>query len=162
MRHAFAGARDPERWPDDRLRPLTPKGERRFRRAAQGLGLLVPGVDTVLASSWTRAWRTAEILQDRAGWPAPERLPALEARPAAEVVEALTKRSPGEALALVGHEPYLGELASYLLTGNPHHARIALKKGAALALDVDGPIAPGRAVLRWLLQPRMLHRLADG
>lgn len=160
MRHAYAGERDPERWPDDRLRPLTEQGERRFREAAEGLATLVPGVDTVLSSSWTRAWRTAEILHKRAGWPAPERLAALEGAPAAPVIAALSAYPSGDAVALVGHEPYLGWLASYLLTGDPHHLRITLKKGAALALGVDGAIGPGKATLRWLLQPKVLRGLA--
>ena len=37
FRHGPAGERDPEQWPDDRLRPLTPKGIERTRRAARGL-----------------------------------------------------------------------------------------------------------------------------
>ena len=159
MRHAFAGERDPEQWPDDRLRPLTPQGERRFRRAAKGIGLLVPGVDVVLSSSWTRAWRTAEILEERAGWPAPKRLPALEAEPPVVVAEALTSYPNGDALVLVGHEPFLGELASFLLTGEAHELRLEIKKGAALALDIDGAVAPGKARLRWLLQPKALRRI---
>jgi phosphohistidine phosphatase len=161
VRHAYAGERDPEQWPDDRLRPLTPKGERKFRRAAEGLGILVPGVDVVLSSSWVRAWRTAEILERRACWPAPERLAALEAAPPAPVVAALASYGSGDAIALVGHEPFLGWLASYLLTGDPHHARLTLKKGAALALDVEGSIGLGKATLRWLLQPRVLRAIAD-
>ncbi|HEY7678606.1 MAG TPA: hypothetical protein VIG69_16145 [Candidatus Methylomirabilis sp.] len=38
VRHAFAGKRDPARWPDDTQRPITPEGARRFRQAARGSG----------------------------------------------------------------------------------------------------------------------------
>ena len=37
VRHAIAFERDRRRWPDDALRPLTPAGKRRFRKAAGGL-----------------------------------------------------------------------------------------------------------------------------
>ena len=71
VRHAIAHGRDPECWPDDSRRPLTPEGEEDFRGAARGLGRVVPEVDMLLSSSYERAWRTAEILAEQAGWPAP-------------------------------------------------------------------------------------------
>ena len=69
VRHAVAEARDAEQWPDDGLRPLTADGEAKFRKAARGLHRLAPTVDAVVASPFTRAWRTAELLQEEAGWP---------------------------------------------------------------------------------------------
>jgi phosphohistidine phosphatase len=161
VRHAIAGERDPERWPDDRERPLTARGVRRFRTAARGVGRLVPSVDRVLSSSWTRAWDTAKILERRTGWPAPERLTALEGGLPDAVVAALAAYSDADTLALVGHEPYLGELASFLLTGEPHRVRFDLNKGGAIALTFAGEIEAGQAHLRWLLQPKALRRLAS-
>jgi phosphohistidine phosphatase len=55
VRHAIAGDADPSRWPNDSDRPLTPAGEKRFRRAARGLGRIVPKVDVVLSSTFARA-----------------------------------------------------------------------------------------------------------
>src|SRR5262249_18753372 len=72
VRHAIAAERDPSRWPDDRDRPLTSQGEERMRRAARGLGRIAPEVDLAFASPLVRAWRTAEILHEEIGWPAPE------------------------------------------------------------------------------------------
>src|SRR5213079_2536476 len=62
IRHAIAAQRDPEQWPDDRDRPLTPKGEQRFRKTARGLAGVVPRMDVVFSSPLERAWRTAAIL----------------------------------------------------------------------------------------------------
>jgi len=154
VRHAIAADRDPDAWPDDSLRPLTERGEQRFRNAARGLRRLAPEVDAVLASPFVRAWRTAELLHDEAGWPEPERCPELEAgRSPAETVALLAGRSG--ALALVGHEPFLSSLASLLLTGDEGRLRLELKKGGALLLGsaLDGP------ELRWHVTPRVLRGL---
>ena len=62
VRHGVAYDPDPAQWPDDKDRPLTQDGEKRFRRAARGLRELVPTVSVVLSSRWVRAWRTAELL----------------------------------------------------------------------------------------------------
>src|SRR5258707_10153879 len=71
VRHGIAYEPDPAKWPDDKDRPLTPEGEKKFRQAARGLRELVPSVSVVLSSPWARAWRTAEILEKEAHWPAP-------------------------------------------------------------------------------------------
>ena len=36
VRHAIAFNPDPTQWPDDSQRPLTPEGQKRFKRAARG------------------------------------------------------------------------------------------------------------------------------
>src|ERR1700680_3697749 len=87
VRHAIAGVRDAGQWPDDSLRPLTKKGERRFRNAARGLAGFVPAPKAVLSSPYVRAWQTATILQEEAGWPAPT------------ACDALTRYAPSEVLA---------------------------------------------------------------
>ena len=71
VRHAIAEERDPRRWPDDAQRPLSERGRARFARAAAGLRTLGVEVDLLLSSPYARAWATAEILSEEAGWPAP-------------------------------------------------------------------------------------------
>jgi phosphohistidine phosphatase len=161
VRHGVAFDQDATRWPDDRDRPLTPEGEKRFRSAARGLATLVPRVDVVLSSPWARAWRTAELLEKEAGWPAPQPAEALESgRPQAEVLQALQGHPSASAVALVGHEPSLHELASYLLTADTSHVQIEFKKGGVAYLDMPADLRPGSARLRWLLQPKVLRALA--
>ena len=48
IRHAIAEEADPQRWPHDALRPLTPFGRERFAPAARGLGTLVGRVELLL------------------------------------------------------------------------------------------------------------------
>lgn len=159
VRHAFAAHADPARWPDDALRPLTEEGAARFREAAHGLRWLVPAVDAMLASGYARAWQTAELLQEVAGWPVPEGCAALEAgRSPSATVDVLRSRSE-RVIALVGHEPHLSTLASLLCTGSEDRLQAELKKGGAAALCFAGRLEPAAAELRWIVSPKILRRL---
>jgi phosphohistidine phosphatase len=160
IRHAVAFSRDPTRWPDDGERPLTPEGEARFRRAARGIRRIVTSVDVVLSSPLPRAWRTAELLEEEAGWPAPKPEPVLEAgRSPAEGIEVIEPHLDLASLALVGHEPYLSELASILLTGRPTSLTMEMKNGGVAHLWLDDDLRRGTASLRWLVTPKALRAL---
>jgi phosphohistidine phosphatase len=160
VRHAIAESRDPRRWPDDSLRPLTPDGVERFRRAVQGLIRLVPSVEFVLSSPYVRAWSTAELLHETGGWPSPEACEALAAEESPQTAVAAVLEHEAASVAVVGHEPYLSSLASLLLAGSEDAARIELKKGGVLFLSREGVVAPGTALLRWSLSPKILRALA--
>jgi len=159
VRHAAAFDPDHTKWPTDRDRPLTPEGEKRFRRAANGLVSLVSGVDVMLSSPYRRAWQTAELLA-AAGWPAPTESEALEAGGSPPgVLQALQAFGGVGSLALVGHEPTMHELVSYLLTADTGHAQVEFGKGAVARLEVDGLLRPGAARLRWMLAPKVLRAI---
>jgi phosphohistidine phosphatase len=160
VRHAIAERRDPTRWPDDAERPLTREGANRFRAAARGVRTLGISVDAVLASSYVRASSTAEILEAEASWPASVRWRELEPEvdPAA-CLDSLRGRSES-ALALVGHQPQLGRLASLLLAGDADRLDLEVKKGAVICVASDD-LLPGASRLRWSASPRML-RLVGG
>ena len=76
---------------------------------------------------------------------------------------ALLEEIEAESLALVGHEPNLSLLASYLLTGDHGLARLEMKKGGVAFLELpDGADGnSGTALLRWSVSPKILRRL-DG
>ena len=160
IRHAVAHKRDAELWPDDSKRPLTARGEERFRRAAGGILRLVPQVEVALSSPFARAWRTAEILE-QSGWPAPVPCENLEPDyPPHKVLNALAGHTDVESLAVVGHRPQLHELVSCLLVGDMSAAaRIQIKKGGALLLSFDGLPEPGAGHLEWLLNPKALRAI---
>jgi phosphohistidine phosphatase len=163
VRHAIAERRDFVRWPNDDERPLTPRGIARFQSAARGLGRIVREVEVVLASPYTRAWKTAEILHDEIAWPVPERCPDLEAsrapRGALDVLLGMRDRSSA---AFVGHEPYLSRLASLLLSGEENAINLELKKGAVALLTIAGDPRPGGVLLRWSVTPKILRWLDPG
>ena len=60
-------------------------------------------------------------------------------------------------LALVGHEPDLGELAARLLGAR---GGVEFKKGGVCLIECDGATPGGPGTLRWLLTPRALRALA--
>lgn len=158
VRHAIAHDRDPDRWPDDRDRPLTPEGEERFRAAARGLRRLVDPPELVLSSRLARAWRTAELLEEEAGWPEPVPMDELEPeRPPGQAAEGLAGHAGRPAVAVVGHDPHLSSLASLLLCGDVGGVEIELKKGGLIVLGFDGRPGPGAAVLRWAATPKLLR-----
>lgn len=159
VRHAIAEVRDADRWPDDADRPLSREGEQRFRSAARGLRRLVPRVEVVLSSPYVRAWRTAEVLREEAGWPAPERCDELAAFPPDSVVEVLREHAEHRSVALIGHNPHLSLLASLLVAGNDRALQVEVKKGGTVRLALDAEPAPGAALLRWSVSPKILRLL---
>jgi phosphohistidine phosphatase len=162
VRHAVAAERGPE-YPDDDLRPLTPDGIERWRRSVTGLRALGVSVDVVLSSPLARARETAEILA--AGLkPRPRVVNADALSPGTRLADVMSllaaqaKASRGSSrLALVGHEPDLGELAARLLGAR---GAVEFKKGAVCRIDVDRAMPGGPGVLRWFLPPRVLRGLA--
>jgi phosphohistidine phosphatase len=162
VRHAVAHKRDPARWPDDSRRPLTPEGEEEFEAAARGLARVVPEVEILLSSPYDRAWRTAEILAEQTGWPAPKKLHALEPEvPPEKVVIALETYADKQSIGLAGHRPCLHELAVYLLTGDAGGADMKIKKGGVACIEFDDTPKAGAGKLRWLFTPRVLRTLAS-
>ena len=157
VRHGLAEERG-DAWPDDTKRPLTDEGISRMRKAARGLARLGVSVEVVLTSPLVRARQTAEIL---AG--------ALDPRPSlvnvdslapdgayASVIADLEKHARKTRLALVGHEPMIGELAARLL-GSRHP--IEFKKGAVCRIDIDDLPPAGPGDLRWMLTPKIMRAL---
>src|SRR5262245_39335931 len=127
VRHASAEERG-EEWPDDTKRPLTHKGIAKMRQAVQGLDTLKTGIELVLTSPLVRARQTAELVVeglkpkpslDVLQVLAPNELPA-------RVAEALGAYAGKKSIALVGHEPALGELGAWLIGAN---APVVFKKG---------------------------------
>jgi phosphohistidine phosphatase len=59
-------------------------------------------------------------------------------------------------MALVGHEPDLGEMAGHL-SGLRH--RLEFKKGAVCRIDIDDLPPAGPGDLRWMLTPKILRAL---
>ena len=154
IRHGLAEERG-DAWPDDGKRPLTEDGMESMRKEARGLARLGVVLDVVLSSPLVRARQTAELV---AG--------GLEPRPPIINVESLTpdgsyaavvadleKHARKRRIALVGHEPAIGELAARLI-GSRHS--FEFKKGAVCRIDVEAIPPSGPGNLRWLLTPKVL------
>lgn len=162
IRHGPAGKR--EDWAaqgkDDRLRPLTRKGKEEVRKAAAGLVRLVPALDLIATSPWTRAAQTAELVSREYGCRSVQVDQLTAERRPEEVLPWLSEQRGEEAVGVVGHEPHLGLLMGYLLTGKSV-SFVELKKGGAGLLEMEDPSRPGSARLAWLLTDRELRRLGE-
>jgi len=160
VRHAIA-EEEAAGMPDAERR-LTEDGARRMLRAARGLHEIGVAPDRVVSSPLRRALETAALL---ARVLAPELEVEIEACLAPgseppEVVRWLASVRATGAIALVGHQPGMGRLASFLLTGSPEGAEILFKKGAVAALNLGAGGSPGTAELEWLATPRQLRAMA--
>ena len=159
VRHGPAGERTAGS--DDRIRPLTPEGAEKFERAARGLKTLVPTLELLVASPLVRARQTADVLGAAYGGLVPVETPLLEPGTDPEAtVRWLRQQAKHRSIGLVGHEPHLGHLASYLLSGS-RESFVVLKKGGACLLDVPREVEPGSARLHWFLKPGHLRGLRE-
>ncbi len=157
VRHGVAEDRG-DAWPDDTKRPLTDDGVSRMRKGARALERFGIEFDVILASPLTRTRQTAEILS-AAFDPRPPVVACDALAPEgtwAALSQELEKQGRRRRVAIVGHEPGIGELASRLVGARQ---AIAFKKGAVCRIDVDQLPPDGHGVLRWFLPPRVLRRL---
>jgi len=157
IRHAVAEERGDE-WPDDAKRPLSEDGASRMRKAARGLDRLGVSLDVVVTSALVRARQTAELIAGAMN-PRPPIVTADSLAPDGnyqEIVADLEKQAKRTRIAVVGHEPGIGEFAARLI-GSRHS--IEFKKGAVCRIDVDALPPSGPGELRWLLTPKILRSI---
>ena len=150
VRHASAEPGHPGK--DDAARALTPQGRERFSRAVAGLRRLRVRFDRLYHSPKLRAVETADLL-GRLVRGETVVTQHLSRAPRAALLGAVR----GENVALVGHEPWLGSLAAWLVTGDRRRgAQFALKKGGVIVLE--GDLRPGAMRLAAALPPKVLRR----
>jgi len=160
VRHAIAEPREAPGITSDAARELTPEGKSKMQRAVKGLVNLKLPLDRIWTSPARRARQTADILAQAfpaAGSAHTHRSLAVEGN-LDQVIRLLSDHSTYEHVALVGHEPNLGELATHLLD-LPGESRFQLKKGGVICVEVDRLAAPFGGRLCWMLTPRQLRLL---
>ncbi|MFO1329893.1 MAG: phosphohistidine phosphatase SixA [Rubrivivax sp.] len=119
-----ADAHEPADGQDDAERALTAKGERQAARMAQWLQRHLPESTRVLASPTRRTRQTADALQGKY-----KVMPELAPDGTVEALLHATRWPDGRGPVLVvGHQPTLGLVAAYLLSGTT--APLAVRKGA--------------------------------
>ena len=157
IRHGIAADRGRE-WPDDSKRPLTPIGIARLRKAARGLNAIGVVFDQIVTSPLVRARQTADVFSEelKSKPPVVTSDALAPAGTPAAVIQEIAKHVRKARLALVGHEPNLGELAAQLIGAK---VPIEFKKGAVCRIDFDVLPPKGTGALRWLLTPKVMRRL---
>ena len=157
MRHAIAAERGDD-WPDDDKRPLTEKGIARFKDGLEGLKWLDVGLDEIFTSPLVRAKQTADLLAAGIAGKAPVKLLAALAPGTTpqEVMAQLARTARRRRIALVGHEPGLGELAAHLLGAK---RPMEFRKGGVCRIDLQGLTENRPGSLVWFVTPKMLRQL---
>jgi phosphohistidine phosphatase len=144
-RHAEAEPGEP-----DLRRPLTPRGARQAARVAAWLERHLPDSSRVLVSPADRAQQTAAALGRKF-------LTVEDLAPGASVAALLAAANWPDAQApvlVVGHQPTLGEAASFLLAGE--EMGWSVKKGAVWWLTSRDRLGGAPVVLRLAIGPEFV------
>lgn len=156
IRHGLAGEHGT--YENDGNRPLTPEGIRKTQQVSKRLLDLGLQFEMILTSPYARAFQTAEILQSTGLSQQLETsvnlLPKGDFEAWFSWFEGWQKAGQ-KALAIVGHEPDLGEWAEFLIWGEIRN-RLKLKKAGIIGINVplDDPI--GNSELFLLTPPKVL------
>jgi len=148
IRHAKAI--DGELYAEDGHRPLTADGRRHAQEVGAALAEEGISLDAMVTSPFVRAVETAELVACELGYEGALEVSAtLEpgGRPQ-EIMDRVIMPRSVKRLALVGHEPSMGNLLSALL----QKPGLSMSKGAAVRLSWDGK----RGKLVWVVKPKKL------
>ncbi len=168
MRHAQAV--DAEEWRGpDAMRPLTEKGRKRARLAAEGLAKLTPEVvAAIISSPYSRAYETALIVGEVIKLPVATADALRPGFSLARLDVALAIAPNAESILLVGHEPDLSAVI-HALVGRERAQDTPLKKSTCVCVEtpaeVDGgtntEALAGRCALVWERTWRELAALRE-
>jgi len=158
IRHGLASERG-EDYPDDSKRPLTSEGISQLRKEAKALDALGIGFDHIITSPLVRTKQTADVFAEHLkSRPSVSTSDALApAGSATGVLQELAKHMRKARIALVGHEPNIGELAARLIG---LRAPLEFKKGAICCIDFEVFPPKGMGTLRWFTTPKMLRKIS--
>ena len=159
LRHGLAIERELPGFQNDSARPLTTKGINQLKKISTAMEKMDLGFDLILSSPFLRAKETAEIVAKK-----------LKLKKSLKFSNALTpdqdvkflipqlqKLKPApKRILLVGHEPFLSELVSLLVTGSAQ-LQMDFKKGGLCKLEAEKLSAGKCASLTWLLTPKQMR-----
>ncbi|HXO19947.1 MAG TPA: histidine phosphatase family protein [Thermoanaerobaculia bacterium] len=162
IRHAIAEEREDfaRTGKDDRLRPLTDDGRKKMKLAARGLKHQVPEIDLLATSPLTRAAQTGAVLDTVYGGLSEVEIDELSPETAPMDFLRWLRKQKSETIAVVGHEPSISLILSWLLTGSERRL-FSFRKGGACLIEFAGEVGAGTATLLWALTPAQLRGLAE-
>lgn len=132
-----------------------------MKGVAGGLRELVEEIDVIGASPLLRAQQTAKIVAK-----------AYNDLPIATVSDLLPESDPPalmtwlrqhatlNVVAIVGHQPNLGRVVTWLMSG-VKASRVDLTKGGTCLLEFPESVSAGNGTLQWLLTPSLLRQIGD-
>ena len=162
IRHAIAEDRDAfaTTGQSDDERPLTAFGKQRMVRNTRGLRRAIRTINLLATSPLVRAVETARIVAEGYGINEIEICDELRPdRPLSDFAKWLARHRDHEVVAVIGHDPHVSMLATWLLTGLDA-PKIQFKKGGSVLLEIPERIEGG-ATLLWAMAPAQLRRLGE-
>lgn len=158
IRHGIAAAKAD--YDNDEKRPLTEEGRKKTKSVAQQLHEHKLHFDLMLTSPLVRAQETANILQDTGLSSQLEEFSPLA--PDGNILEWVSwlkerqQSTKDKSLALVGHQPDLGNWAEILIWGKAQE-KLVLKKAGIIGLQVPETGTPlNQSQLFLLISPKWL------
>ena len=139
---------------DDPARPLTPSGRLEVDQVAGRAAACGVRARRCIHSGKLRAEQSARIIGEALGAQVGARgglNPSDPVEPIADWLRNESKAHPDDAIALVGHLPFLDRLASVLIVGQPEAHPIRFENAGLVKL-VPRQDGPGFAVA-WILTP---------
>ncbi|MDO9117870.1 MAG: phosphohistidine phosphatase SixA [Nitrospira sp.] len=159
MRHGIAV--ETAEWSDlDETRPLTDEGKKKVRQVATGLAAMGLAPTHLFTSPLTRARETAAIVHAMLCPSLTISLcKALEPGSTPQFLATFLRTLPDRAVVLcVGHEPLLGAMGGYLLSGKASR-NYPMKKAGVGLIHLPGPARAGEGLLHWWCTPTQLRAL---
>jgi phosphohistidine phosphatase len=162
LRHGIAAPLGEQNEFDDAKRALTEDGIAKMREVSSGLKRLGATFDLVASSPLVRAKQTAEIVVEVLKIKEPIRVWE-ELSPNASLdgsLQQLQKYHKKTSPLLVGHQPFMGMLACFLICGSDRTS-LDFKKGGICCIQVDHVVPQSRGELLWMLTPKILRTLGE-
>lgn len=146
----------------DEARALTAEGSEKMRSAALGIRAMLGQVDLILCSPLTRTVQTAEIVSKALNCESHLKK-SNTLKPGCDptsLASELLGYNNLDSVIIVGHQPDLTFLASFLLKSS--HPIIEYKKGSMSNIFVPKLLSSQPGVLRWHMTSRQLRAIGQG
>lgn len=160
IRHSNAVDPGTPGYEDDSQRPLTEKGREKMNKIAVALKKMNVKPDLIVSSPYVRARQTAEILAKVMKYKrnicfSDALIPMGEPD---EIIGEINEKYDVDELLLISHEPFISGLIGTLTADSPDIG-VNIKNGGICCLSADDLHMERRAVLEWLLPPKILSAL---
>jgi phosphohistidine phosphatase len=156
VRHAEAAALGENGVTEDADRSLTSRGQEQARKLAAGLHRRGIRFGAIVTSPLLRARQTAEAMAGALPQPAPQLQTSDELAPDGK--RKRLKRLLGDLatdqIALIGHQPDLGDLAAWLI--GSRKAQLDIAKAGVACIHLENGVGKGKGSLAWLVTPELV------
>ncbi len=157
LRHGIAEDGKPGQ--SDADRALTAEGKKKLREALKALRRAGVSPDLILSSPYRRARETAAVAASIFGYQGDvvETRALTPLSSPEDVWSQLRTHKNKDRVLISGHEPLLSTFIAYLL--DAPSLTIDLKKGSMVRIDIEVLGPRPRALLRWMVVPRLFQKL---